>query len=67
MMEAGKGLWSLIQGFPLAPRATMIPSQPVSSTIRFASSGVNTSPFPITGMDTASLTWRMMSQSALPE
>ena len=56
-----------IQGFPLAPLATITPSQPVSASIRLAASGESTSPFPITGMETASFTWRMISQSAFPE
>ena len=56
-----------IQGFPLAPRATMTPSQPVPSSIRFPSRAVKISPFPITGIFTASFTRRMISQSACPE
>ena len=39
-----------IQGFPLAARPIMTPSQPVSSSSAFAFSGLSTSPFPITGI-----------------
>ena len=56
-----------IQGFPWAPRPIITPSQPVSSIMARADAPETTSPFPITGMDTASFTWRIMSQSAFPE
>ena len=44
-----------------------MPSQPVSRNIRKASSAEKMSPLPTTGISTASLTARMMLQSALPE
>ena len=44
----------------------IMPSQPVSSSNAFALSGSFTSPLPITGMETASFTCLIMSQSALP-
>ncbi len=53
-------------GLPIAARPTMTASQPVSSSIRRASSGVSTSPLPVTGMVTTSLTRRITDQSALP-
>ena len=42
-----------IHGFPFAPLATIIPSQPVYSRILTASSPVKISPLPITGIETA--------------
>ena len=54
------------QGLPFAPLAMATPSTPVSSIILFASSGVNISPLPNTGMLTASLTALIISQSAFP-
>ena len=56
-----------IHGFPCAARPIITPSHPVSSRSAFAFCGESTSPFPITGMDTASFTFRMISQSAFPE
>jgi len=44
----------------------MTPSQPVSSSMRTASSAVRTSPLPITGMPTAALASPIMSQCASP-
>ena len=53
-----------IQGFPNAPRPTITISQPVSSIILSASCAVLMSPFPITGIETACFTLRIISQSA---
>ncbi len=44
----------------------MIPSHPVSRTIRTASSGVLTSPFPMTGTDVFRFTSAITSQCASP-
>ena len=69
-----KGLFSIaarisrkIHMFPRAALATMTASQPVRVRILSASSAHATSPFPITGMDTACLTCTITSQFALPE
>ncbi len=51
-------------GLPLAAWPIMTPSQPVASSKAFAFLGLSTSPFPMTGMETASFTCRIMSQSA---
>ena len=64
-------IWALIslntQGFPRAARPTITRSQPVPESIRPAERGSVTSPLPITGRDTASLTAFIMDQSAAPE
>ncbi len=55
-----------IQGLPKHPRPIMAMSAPVCFKMRTASSPENTSPLAMTGMDTASLTSRMVVQSAVP-
>ena len=55
-----------IHGFPRAPRPTMTKSQPVSSIILMADVPSTTSPFPITGILTASFTALICDQSAEP-
>ena len=55
-----------IHGLPCAPRATITASQPVRSSIAFASAAVKTSPLPITGTLTAAFTCAITSQSAAP-
>ena len=55
-------------GRPRQPRPTTTPSQPVSSTMRRASSADQMSPLPRTGSSvTVSLSSRMAAQSAVPE
>ncbi len=56
-----------IQGSRSAARPIMTPSTPVASIMARASSGCMTSPFPITGMDTASFTARIAARSVRPE
>ncbi len=58
--------WANSQGFPNAPRPIITISAPVTLSILTASLPVKTSPFAITGMFTAFLTSRMISQSATP-
>ena len=55
-----------IQGLPFAALATITLSQPVSSFILMTSSADSISPFPITGIFTASFTRRITDQSAFP-
>ncbi len=55
-----------IHGFPRLALPTITASHPVSSNILAAANASVTSPFPITGMLTASFTCRIMSQSAIP-
>jgi colanic acid/amylovoran biosynthesis glycosyltransferase len=56
------------QGRPRHPRPTTTPSQPVSAIICTASAASQMSPFPSTGIvETASLSRRIESQSAVPE
>lgn len=55
-----------ICGFPIAPRAIIIASALLSSILCLNVSGVNTSPLPITGMFTLSLTVLIISQFAFP-
>ena len=55
-----------IHGFAGATRPIITASHPVFSTIAAASSGVRTSPFPITGIDTASFTAAIHSHRACP-
>ena len=50
-----------IQGLPSAPRATITPSHPVRSSISRACALENTSPLPITGIESACFTCAMMS------
>ena len=60
-------IWRKIHGLRVAPRPTMTPSQPVSASMRRASSGSRTSPLPITGIDSVSLSRARCDQSASPE
>ena len=55
-----------IQGLRVAARPIITPSQPVVESIATASSGVRTSPLPITGIASASLSRAIGSQRALP-
>ena len=55
------------QGFPIAPLPIIIPSQFVSLIIRSADAPSTTSPFPMTGIFTASFTLAMISLSDSPE
>ena len=52
-------IWRKIHGLALAARPIMTASQPVSRTMRTASSGVTISPLPITGILTAAFTSAM--------
>ena len=53
-------------GSPSEPRPIITPSAPVCARMRTASSGSATSPLANTGMETACLTSRIASQSAVP-
>src|SRR6185295_4078255 len=59
-------IWRNSQGLRVAPRPTMTPSQPVASRMRSASSGSLTSPLPITGICSVSLSFARCVQSASP-
>ena len=55
-----------IHGFPIAPRPIITMSQPVSESMLMPSSAVVTSPLAITGTDTLSFTFLIMSLSTVP-